>query len=34
MGLDEEEHAIEAETTELSKVCALMQTEANRRGLA
>ena len=34
MGLDEEEHAIEAETTELSKVCALMETEAKRRGLA
>ena len=34
MGLDEEEHAIEAEFTELSKVCALMETEAKRRGLA
>lgn len=33
MGLDEEEQAIEAETTELSKVCALMESEANRRGL-
>lgn len=34
MGLDEEEQAIEAETVELSKVCALIQTEAKRRGLA
>lgn len=34
MGLDEEEHAIEAETVELSKVCALIDTEAKRRGLA
>lgn len=33
MGLDEEEHAIEAQADELSKVCALMETEAKRRGL-